>query len=493
MGPTDTMTRGAPPDALPPGLDPDPETWPGDDRALIDGALEALKAENRARAARLEAVSRFRERRVAEAEGRGAGSGQPGYFALTPLQATKAEFAPLLGLAEMLIQVDLDMTDALKRWFPGIWRRCLDGRLDIGRARLAYEQLSNLTNDADKQAYADLVEEYVDQLDDPADAICSISRANLQRAVRRRCLKFPQRDEQDSFAEAFRKRRVSLRTDESGMANLSATTAVHDALAADYRLTLIAKKLGQAEGETRTVEQLRVDALIDLIQGRLTVGATDGELEGDSTGDGSDPAETFRQRESVGSYARPVINVTVPITTLLGLSDEPGVLAGDVSIPADLARKIAMDPEATWYRLLTDPAGGFLELSTTSYVPSLPIWCWTVARDRTCIWPGCYCPASTIELDHRVAFPAGETSTWNLQPLCRRHHLVKHSEGFEVVRESDGSYTWTSRFGSTFRTPAPEYPEASWPGAPAKGRDVEVEFSSIMEREFGAVIDRWWS
>lgn len=514
---TDTMTRGGPPGS---SAGFDSEGGRLDDRALIDNSVAALVSENRARASRLDAVSRFHARRVAEIGQRR--SAAPGYFLLTPLQATKAEFAPLLGLSELCIQIDLDLTDTLKELFPGIWRRCLEGRLDIGRARLAYDQLSKLTNDADKKAFAELVEEFLDKVDDPRSPVCTISRQSLRQAVRRRCLKFPQKDPNDSFPEQFEKRRVSLRTDEDGMATLTAVTAVHDAMAADYRLTLIAKKLRQAEGEARTLDQLRVDALIDLIHGRLTVEATARELEDDEMADGRDPAETFTRKESVGSYARPVINVTVPITTLIGLSDDPGVMAGGVTIPAELAQMIAMHPEASWYRMLTDPAGNFVELSTESYAPTEPICRWCVARDVTCVWPGCSRPASIIEFDHRVRFPFGKTSTRNIQCLCRRHHMVKHSEGFEVVLEEDGSFTWTSRFGSVFRTPAPEMPVAFWPavvgeegntaeaaafhgttpeaaGAGAataaapgeeEGADLKEAFASIVEREFGALIAR---
>ncbi len=184
-------------------------------------------------------------------------------------------------------------------------------------------------------------------------------------------------------------------------------------------------------------------------------------------------------------------------------------MAGGVTIPAELICELAMRPDATWYRMLTDPAGGFLELSTESYPPTEAIWRWVVAQHMKCIWPGCCRPASVIDLDHRIPFPLGKTSTLNLQPLCRKHHLVKHSEGFKVVLEADGSYTWTSRFGSVFRTPAPEYPVAVWPvddapppeeaNEPAEASepaevsvqvlDVEGEFASIMEREFSALIE----
>ncbi len=476
--------EGSPPDA--PDLGPLGE-WASGDRGLLDGAVASVVAQNRAHAARLETVSRFHANRVAELEHRR--SSAPAYFVLTPLQATVSEFAPLLGVSEFFIQLDLEVADGLKDWFPGLWRRCCDGRLDIGRARLALDQLAYLTSDTDKRAFAELVEEWIDKRDDPEAPLCPIRRSNFQTAVRRRCLKFPQRDDRQSFAEAYKKRRVRLRQDENGIAVLSATTAVHHALNADYRLTLIAKKLAQQDGESRTLEQLRVDALIDLIHGRLRVGATDGELEDDETGDGTDPATTFAHSDGVGAFARPIINVTVPISTLMGLSDEPGVMAGDVTVPAELVRDIALQPGATWHRLLTDAAGSFLELSTERYKPTAPMWRCTVARDRQCVWPECSRPATVVELDHLLAWPLGRTTLKNLQPLCRKHHLVKHSEGFSVVREDDGSYTWTSRFGSVFRTPAPEYP-VGLRGQTAGTATKEVDASavdglgSVMEREF---------
>ncbi|HSJ22174.1 MAG TPA: hypothetical protein VK964_16515 [Nocardioidaceae bacterium] len=83
MDPTDadTTTRGGPPVT---------------DCALIGAAVEALVAENRSKAMRLDAVSEFHARRVAEVEA--GGREGPGYFLLTPLQSTKAEFGPALAI-----------------------------------------------------------------------------------------------------------------------------------------------------------------------------------------------------------------------------------------------------------------------------------------------------------------------------------------------------------------------------------------------------------
>jgi len=321
----------------------------------------------------------------------------------------------------------------------------------------------------------------------------------LRRAVRRLCLKFPQYDPQAQFAAAFKKRGVRLRTEENGIAHLTGSMGVQDGMVADYRLTLIAKRLAQEPGETRTLEQLRADTLVDLVLGRLTVTASAGDLEdedgidhdhdhgadpdddhecgddgnsdGIDAGDGSGREEDrggdgwCRRVQNVGAFARPVVNVTVSIGTLLGFSDEPGTMAGGVAVPAELARLIANRPDSTWYRMLTDDAGGFVELSTDSYAPTAPIERWTVARDQTCRWPGCHRSASVCECDHRVPHPVGATCTDNLHCLCRRHHRFKHSQGVAVARHDDGSSTWTTRFGSTFHTPAPEYPTGTLDGS----------------------------
>ena len=129
----------------------------------------------------------------------------------------------------------------------------------------------------------------------------------------------------------------------------------------------------------------------------------------------------------VPAYARPIINVTVPLETLAGLTDDPGQLSGGTMIPAELARAIATREGATWYRMLTDPAGDLIALSTHSYQPTSTIWRYVVAEQPTCAHPACDWPSTECELDHDIEWPRGATSTDNLQPLCRRHHKAKHA------------------------------------------------------------------
>ena len=172
------------------------------------------------------------------------------------------------------------------------------------------------------------------------------------------------------------------------------------------------------------------------------------------------------------AYARPIVNVTVPIQTLMGVADMPGTLSGGTVIPAGLCRAIASQPDATWHRMLTDPAGELVALSTTSYRPTTPIWRHVVAEYATCFRPTCTAPATEVELDHRVPWPAGETSTDQLWPACKTDHKAKHAPGFGIETDETGSFVFVT--GAGFRHPiAPTWKPVSeeWPELP------EIQFS----------------
>jgi Domain of unknown function (DUF222) len=163
-----------------------------------------------------------------------------------------------------------------------------------------------------------------------------------------------------------------------------------------------------------------------------------------------------RQARRAAAAAKARVQVTVPITTLLGLDDAPAELAGYGPIPAAMAREIAAD--ATWRRLLTDPASGaLLDYGATTYRPPASLAGHVQTRDKTCVFPGCIQPADTCDLDHRVPFPHGPTSADNLQPTCRHHHRCKQNPGWTVTRDPNGGHTWTT----PPTAPTPTHPSRS--------------------------------
>ncbi len=451
---------------------PPPDYGRLDDAELVSFAVTSQVSENAQRARRLRAFAEMQARCERDHQARRSSAAQA-HFVLTPGEETGAEFAPALGISERTVQVHVHLYHRLSSLFPGVWALCESGRLDLGRAAVILDAADTIADPEDVARFADLVDDYLARHDAPDAPLITLTRQQLQNAVRYRKLKFRQKDDEQSFNEAFAKRRVRLGLDGNGIGHLGCTNMGTDLTAAGYRITLIAKKLCESDELGRTLEQMRADVMVDLLLGRLDVQALNSELEDDETHDGGDPGDLIRRHRDVGAFARPVINVTVPITTLLGTSDAPGVLAGDSPLPAEVVRRIAADPGSTWHRLLTDEAGDFTHLSTASYAPTRPIWRSVVARDRTCVWPGCCRAATECELDHRVEHPQGPTCTCNLQPLCRFHHKAKHSEGFSLHLEDDGGYTLTTKRGTVARSARSEQPVAVW-----TSEDAEVARAS---------------
>ncbi|MFI2365080.1 HNH endonuclease [Promicromonospora sp. NPDC019610] len=282
---------------------------------------------------------------------------------------------------------------------------------------------------------------------------------------------------------AAQRRNVQLDRAENDMGWLSAYLPAVDAMALWNVVDDMAHQLRRTAGEERDLGQLRADCLTGIVTGRLVpagrfaeVGGTAGPGAGaGADADGSSGSGPGVHECECGGRApvqvvqvtptRPIVRVTVPATALLGLDDAPGELEGFGPVPAETARLLATD--ATWQRLVTDPVTGVLtDCSTTSYRPGKLLRQAVVARDRTCAFPHCEHPADWDDLDHIVPFDhdldpsvlpldtPGQTRADNLQPLCRRHHLLKTHGGWGVVRDADsGMTTWTAPSGRVHTRP----------------------------------------
>ena len=203
----------------------------------------------------------------------------------------------------------------------------------------------------------------------------------------------------------------------------------------------------------RTLDQARCDTLTDLLTGHPLARVSDGGPSDMSDGV-SRGGDVARGRSHRGDRPAPQIQVVVAASTLLGADDEPAELVGAGPITAEVARRLA--GEGVWRRLLTDPAGRPLEISTDTYQP--PPWMreLVTTRDRTCQGPGCRMPAERCDLDHTMEWPCGPTCPANLVPLCRTHHRIKTLTDTTYRPDNDGGYRWTLPSGRTHvRDPEP--------------------------------------
>jgi hypothetical protein len=154
-----------------------------------------------------------------------------------------------------------------------------------------------------------------------------------------------------------------------------------------------------------------------------------------------------------GAQHRPVaVNVTVPASSLLGLDEQPGELAGFGPITATVARKLAAG--GVWRRLLTDPAtGAVLDVGRTRYRPPAPLVEHVMLRDVRCVWPGCERPATAhgVDIDHILDWAlGGVTADHNLGPFCEKHHVDKHNSRWKVRQTELGRFEYTSPTGHTY-------------------------------------------
>jgi len=162
------------------------------------------------------------------------------------------------------------------------------------------------------------------------------------------------------------------------------------------------------------------------------------------------------------------------LSTLLGLDDQPGELAGHGPIPASLARHIAADESGTWRRLVTDEVGRVVDYGRTRYRPPADLRDHVIARDGTCRFPGCYRPACRCELDHIIGWADGGcTNAANIVPVCCRHHHMKHDTDWTLTADPDGSYSWTSPTGRRHHVDPTVYP-IDRTGRAAKIRPAEL-------------------
>ncbi|HEY0217717.1 MAG TPA: DUF222 domain-containing protein [Cellulomonas sp.] len=258
-----------------------------------------------------------------------------------------------------------------------------------------------------------------------------------------------------------------------GMAALRVVMTAADAMRVDTVLGAAAKS-ARTCGDPRTLDQLRADGLRDLVvagsgSGSGAVfGPAAGSVAGTAPAAGS-VAGTAAGRTPAGpddlpggarGGVRTVVRVTVPLSTLMGMAEGPGELAGYGPIDPVQARALAAG--GVWRRLVTDPlSGAVLDVGRTSYRPPAALAEHVRARDGRCARPGCTVDADGCDLDHTVEFhgPAasgappgtGTTSADNLGPLCRRDHRLKTDGGFTLRQVSPGVYEWTSPAGHRYR------------------------------------------
>ncbi|SEP75396.1 protein of unknown function [Mycobacterium sp. 88mf] len=129
----------------------------------------------------------------------------------------------------------------------------------------------------------------------------------------------------------------------------------------------------------------------------------------------------------------------------------PAVLLGGGVVPAPLLAELIATGATVKH--LTHPDD---LTAQPHHRPSTKLATFVQMRDLMCMFPGCGVAAHHCDLDHTTPWPVGATHPGNLGPKCRTHHLIKTfqtgANGWTDIQHPDGSHTWTSPTGHTYRT-----------------------------------------
>ncbi|WP_228405695.1 HNH endonuclease signature motif containing protein [Pseudarthrobacter sp. L1SW] len=179
-------------------------------------------------------------------------------------------------------------------------------------------------------------------------------------------------------------------------------------------------------------------------------------------------AETGTAFTNLGNVPVPnaQVLVTVPVFSLLGLTDEPADLDGYGPIPASMARKLLADGAHSFHRVLVAPRNGApLEIGRAGYRLTKAMKKALQLRDGKCTFPGCNNRTLDTEADHLQAWQhGGNTGVSNLALLCPKHHRLKHNSGWKPTpatkTEPPG---WTSPTGRLYKAEHHDREPAQWP------------------------------
>lgn len=144
------------------------------------------------------------------------------------------------------------------------------------------------------------------------------------------------------------------------------------------------------------------------------------------------------------------VNMTIPITALIGADDQPGELDGFGPVTATAIRDTAW--RGLLHRVVTDPIGEPLAYGRTTYRPPPELAEHIATRDVTCRFPTCNHDARTSDIDHQHPWDqGGPTDPDNLWALHRSHHLGKTHHNFRTITgRADGTVRWVTPAGHTY-------------------------------------------
>ena len=332
-------------------------------------------------------------------------------------RAAATEIRAGLSLTRRAAEAELELALDLARRLPQIWQALAAGDIDVPKARVIVTGTTHLSIATARDVAGRII-----------DDAPRLTTGQLRVRIAKLCISANPDDAKQRYETAIEERRLVLEANPDGTAHLTGYDLPADrAMAVGRKVNRLAQSL-KTRHETRTMDQLRADVFLDLLEGRHS---------GDR------------------GHDRGVVDIQIDLTTLMGLTESDGELSGYGPIVADIARQVTEQQHASqWRWTVTDPdSGQLLHQGTTRRRPTSWQRRSVESRDRACIFPGCCMPATNCDLDHRIPWAHGGPTRRNyLAPLCRHDHGNRHLCGWTYRPLRNGDYLWTSPLGHHYTT-----------------------------------------
>ena len=410
-----------------------------------------------------------------------------------PVSHAADEVRAALAWSRRAADRECDLAEQLVHDLPQVYAAFLAGEIDRSKVRVFADHLAGLT----QEQIATICQVLL-----PVAA--RLTPGQLVVRLRRLIAAIDPRHYERRYRKALRDRTVCAWLDENGTAVLHARGLTPaQAQAAIERIDLLAHAARRA-GHPSTLDQVRADVLVGLLDGTLhhltrdqiithllthraanddppTVAdpsapdssapdsdapksdAPESDAPGAPESDApeSDAPDCHGPAADAGDDQRVGVEIRVALSTLLGHDDHPGEIPGLGPVPASHARAVvARQHRAEWRYAITDDIGRLLFDGVTRRRPT----------GRTTTGP----PGGIVELHMPAALLATLTNSgdgagpvvarWagllaDLAPLCRHDHTLKTRAGWILQQPAPGTFLWLTPLGGRYEVqPEPVLP-----------------------------------
>jgi len=323
------------------------------------------------------------------------------------------EVRAALRLTRRAAETEMDLAWRLRIRLPQVWEALHSGAIDLRRVRTIAYGTDYLPTET--------AQHVVDAVIGDAP---KLTTGQLAARIRRLCVETDPDDAKTRYDQGVEERRVVSEANPDGTGNIHGLQLPPD------RMTAVSKRINQlartlkTRGETRTLDQIRADVFLDILEGR--------DLKAGSNGG--------------------TVDIHVDLATLAGLDDKPAEMNGYGPVIAEIARQVVADQDHSQWNYVVTDNGHPIATGTTRRRPTAAIKRQVHARYPICIFPGCRMPARNCDLDHRKPWAqGGKTNIDHLAPACRHDHILR-DHGWQLQRLPNGDHQYTSPLGHTYIT-----------------------------------------